>query len=526
MSDKKQDQNFFSTKDEYDKDIDKTPEKKYILDEGYSKYLDYEEASDSTLNESQNLRNTENETDDENIQSKSRERKESFIKRNNYKNLKIILLSVLVAIIALFGIGVAYMYHITNGADYGDHGIDYNHDSDIVEDEDLDLKAMGDVTDASSLNDFLYSWSNNGGDLMHSKNVLNILLCGVDSKDGTASSGRADAIILVSVNKKTKTITLSSFFRDSYIYMDIPKKDGTSQGRYEKLNAAYQYGGPASLLNTIEKNFKIEIDQYIAVDFSSFTKLIDALGGVTVDVEEREALYIRRTSSHKSFPYGNDVKLTGSQALVYSRIRYLDSDINRTERQRKVIKSLVNSAKTATSGQLVNAYKQTAKYIRTGYSQTEVISLIATAVAQNWMSFKLEEYTYPAESGVEMASAYVDTTSARRQWVWIVDYPLCAQKLQMNIYGESNINLSADRVSPLDFTNAKKGSSGSSSSGGSSSNNYTTTTTRSKISTTTSSTSSTEYSSTESTNSTSPTDVTDDTTIAADPPVEDIAVIE
>ena len=163
---------------------------------------------------------------------------------------------------------------------------------------------------------------------MHSKNVLNVLLCGVDTNDGTASSGRADSIILVSVNKKTKEIVLSSFFRDSYIYMDIPKKDGTTEGRYEKLNAAYVFGGPATLIDTIEKNFKVEIDQYIAVDFSSFTKLIDALGGVTVDVEQREAMFIRRTSSHKNFPYGNDVKLNGKQALVYSRIRKLDSDVN------------------------------------------------------------------------------------------------------------------------------------------------------------------------------------------------------
>ena len=237
--------------------------------------------------------------------------------------------------------------------------------------------------------------------------------------------------------------------------MDIPQKDGTTKGRYEKINAAYNYGGPAALIDTIEKNYKVEIDQYIAVDFASFTKLIDAVGGVTVDVEEKEAMYIRRTSSHKSFPYGNDVQLSGSQALVYSRIRHLDSDINRTERQRKVIKSLIESAKTATNGQLVNAYKLTAKYIRTGYSQTEVISLIATAVTQKWMDYDMVENTYPSESGVEMVSAYVNTTSARNQWVWLVDYPLCAQKLQNSIYGESNINLSADRVSPLKYVNVK-----------------------------------------------------------------------
>ena len=470
----KDDQNFFSTEEEYNKrhsDDASKHENAYILSEEYNKYLNDNDRDDGDSNALTN----KNETED--IYSQPQKNEESFLKRNNRKNLKIILIAVIVAIILAVGAIIAYLYHITGGADYGDSGVDYNHDAVIEEEENLNLEAMGDVTDANSLNDFLYSWANNGGEKMHSKNVLNVLLCGVDTKDGTASSGRADAIILVSVNKKTKEIVLSSFFRDSYIYMDIPKKDGTTEGRYEKLNAAYVFGGPAALIDTLEKNFKVEIDQYIAVDFSSFTKLIDALGGVTVDVEQREAMFIRRTSSHKNFPYGNDVKLNGKQALVYSRIRKLDSDVNRTERQRKVIKSLIESAKTASNGQLVNAYRQTAKYIRTGYTQTEVISLIATAVSQNWMKYTMKEITLPSEQGYDMASTYVNTTSMRNQWVWIVDYPICAQKLQKAIYGESNIILDSDRVSALDYTNVKK--SNPSSSSGNSSSSGTKTTSRS-----------------------------------------------
>lgn len=454
----KDEQNFFSTEEDYnkrassnEKDGASVAGKEYLSEE-YKKYLDYDDKDYDEL-----LSSYEKKRDEEPSKSeKSKKSKGEFFKKNNYKNLKIIIICVIAAIIIAAGSIVAYLYHATKGADYSDPGVDYNHDADdYVVDEDLNLHAMGDVSDANSLNEFLESWAHNGGEKIHSKNVLNVLLCGIDTEDGTAAGGRADAIILVSVNKKTKEIVLSSFFRDSYIYMDIPQKDGTTKGRYEKVNAAYNYGGPAALIDTIEKNYKVEIDQYIAVDFASFTKLIDAVGGVTVDVEEKEAMYIRRTSSHKSFPYGNNVQLSGSQALVYSRIRHLDSDINRTERQRKVIKSLIESAKTATNGQLVNAYKLTAKYIRTGYSQTEVISLIATSVTQKWMDYDMVENTYPSESGVEMVSAYVNTTSARNQWVWLVDYPLCAQKLQNSIYGESNINLSADRVSPLKYVNVK-----------------------------------------------------------------------
>ncbi len=473
--DKKDEQSFFSTQKDYESRINAEKNDKNNIEESdfanlsekYSKYVDYDENQQEEESEA----SPEKEGVDMTKKSAG-----SFFKKNNYKNLKILLISIIVAIIVIFGAVVAYLFHVTNGADYGDDGIDYNGDE-ILEEEDVNLSAMGDVTDAGSLNDFLYSWANNNGDLMYSKNVLNVLLCGVDTETGSASGGRADAIMLVSINKKTKKITLSSFFRDSYIYMNIPKQSGGADGRYEKINAAYSKGGPATLIDTIEKNFKVQIDEYIAVDFASFKKLIDALGGVTVDVKQNEAMFIRRTSRQTNFPYGDDVKLNGTQALIYSRIRKLDSDVNRTERQRKIIKALMTSAKSASTGQLVNAYKQTAEFIRTGYTQSEIISLIASAVTQNWMKYEINEITLPEVEGVEMASAYVNTSSARNQWVWIVDYPLCAQKLQKAIYGESNIILDADRVSALDYTNAKRPSSNSSGSNTSSGNNSSTTTT-------------------------------------------------
>ena len=476
------DENFFSTQEEYNKRVAqqqaRQSEGKADLSDltaKYGKYINYKEDDGAEITEIRRETKAPSKMEKTEKPMKKKEN-ESFFKKNNYKNLKILLITVIVAIVLLFGAAVAYLFHVTDGADYGDDGVDFNSGA-VIEEEDVNLEAMGDVTDASSLNDFLYSWANNRGDKMHSRNVLNVLLCGVDSSTGTASSGRADAIMLVSINKKTQKITLTSFFRDSYIYMDIPQQSGGTKGRYEKINAAYSLGGPATLIDTIEKNFKIEIDEYIAVDFASFKKLIDALGGVTVDVEYNEAMFIRRTSSHKNFPYGDDVKLKGSEALIYSRIRKLDSDVNRTERQRKVIKGLMASAKSASSGQLVNAYKQTAQYIRTGYNQSEIISLLATAVTQGWMKYEITEITLPQEQGVEMASAYVNTSSARNQWVWIVDYPICAQKLQLAVYGETNIILDADRQSALDYTNAKRNPSGSSSSSSSSSSGYTTTTT-------------------------------------------------
>lgn len=382
----------------------------------------------------------------------NKEKTGNFFTRERYKNTKIIALLLVISILVAIGGFLIHIVLSTSGGDWDDDGIDFNTgDDNYLVDEDHNWQAMGDVN-ADSLNDFLYSWANNGGEKMHSKNVINVLLCGVDSETGDASSGRSDIMMLVSINKKTKKITMASFLRDSWTYMRVPKEDGSSYDYYFKMNAAYSKGGPATLMQTIENNFKVEIDEYIAVDFNSFPKLIDALGGVEVEVQEYEANFIRRTSKQKDFPIGKS-KLNGTQALIYSRIRKCDadSDISRTRRQRSVIKGLIASAKTATKGQLLNAFKQVSSYLRTGYSQSEVFGLVAQAVAHNWMDFEMIELVLPNEDFVDRATSRINGQDS-----WVVDYALCAQKLQMALYGETNIVLESDRKSVLDLVTNRR----------------------------------------------------------------------
>ncbi len=386
------------------------------------------------------------------VSGSSQEKKDNFFSRNRYKNTKIIALLLVIALLMTVGGFLIHLVVSTSGGDWDDDGIDFNNnDDEYIVDDNHNWQVMGDVN-AGSLNDFLYSWANNGGEKMYSKNVINVLLCGVDSETGDASSGRSDIMMLVSINKKEKKITMASFLRDSWTYMRVPREDGSSYDYYFKMNAAYNKGGPATLMQTIENNFKVEIDEFIAVDFNSFPKLIDALGGVEVDVQEYEAKYIRRTSKQKDFPIGK-ATLNGTQALIYSRIRKCDadSDISRTRRQRSVIRGLINSAKTATKGQLLNAFKQVSGYLRTGYSQSEVFGLVAQAVTYNWMNFEMVELVLPNEDFVDRASTYIDGQST-----WVVDYALCAQKLQMALYGETNIVLDADRKSVLDLVTNRR----------------------------------------------------------------------
>ena len=146
---------------------------------------------------------------------------------------------------------------------------------------------------------------------------------------------RSDSVMLVSIDRKHRDFKLTSFMRDTWVY--IPDHD------YAKLNAAFAYGGAGLLMDTIEYNFGVKIDSYAMVDFEIFSSIIDELGGVEVEVTEKEAEFINRTT-RQNVTSGKTV-LNGAEALVYCRIRYLDSDFMRTQRQRKVMTAIVDKVK-------------------------------------------------------------------------------------------------------------------------------------------------------------------------------------
>lgn len=355
-------------------------------------------------------------------------------KRRRAKNIYFIL----TAFMLIIALGLGYVNSLLNGITYDDgkktSTVSVPKD-DVVEDE--EYKIMTAINNAGSLNEYLYEWANNGGELRSSKNVINVLLVGLDSDTALENGGRSDSLILVSLNKKTKKINMTSFFRDTWTYMNI---DGT--GRYGKLNSSYMYGSDEALLDTIEKDFKIDIDYYVAVDFSSFTDIINALGGLTIEVQQYEAEYINRTTKH-TIDYGPAVKLTGEQALVFVRIRHSDSDsdVSRTRRQRQVIMALINSAKGASLTQLSNALDTLFKYVKTDLTKMQILSYAAQALANGWINYEIVQT--PISDNDVFRTGWVGDQS-----VVLMDLPLAAQRVQEAIYGEgeSNIVLEEGRV--------------------------------------------------------------------------------
>lgn len=197
-------------------------------------------------------------------------------------------------------------------------------------------------------------------------NVINILLVGQDRRTGQ-SRQRSDAMILVTINKAQKTITLTSFLRD--LYVSIP-------GFWnQRLNAAYVYGGFKTLNDTLEYNFGVRSDYNVEVDFDGFTDVINLVGGVGITLTGAEARHLNGQNSSWALVEGYNV-LDGDQALAYSRIRYLDSDFGRTQRQRNVITSLIKQAMSMNLTQLNNLVSSVLPMVATDMELEDVTGLL------------------------------------------------------------------------------------------------------------------------------------------------------
>lgn len=292
---------------------------------------------------------------------------------------------------------------------------------------------------AESFKAALENWATNGGDAMYSKDVLNVLCIGVDTRNKNTISGLTDSMVIISVNKVLGTITLTSIMRDSYAYLESP--DGL--GSFNKINSAFPFYGITNLISTIQSHFKIKIDGYAMINFNFFKAVIDKLGGVSVWVQQYEADYINETYGFNIS--AGTVTLNGEEALAFCRSRNCDSDgdVSRTRRQRQVIVALLSKAATIKTSEIPEYISFFLPMFDTNYSETELVSLATRAVIGGWARFSVSELVMPDE-----ASRYGYNGSS---WFWAVDYPLAAQTLQKQIYGETNITLNDDRITAIDL---------------------------------------------------------------------------
>ncbi len=286
--------------------------------------------------------------------------------------------------------------------------------------------------DDYDLRSILRDWYKAEGDLMATNKVINILVVGYDDSGMDDSSGNSDAMIIASIDRKNKKITLCSLLRDSFTYFE----DSKGNEYYSKLNAAYSYGGADCLISAVEHNYKIRIDHFAAVNFEGFIALVDAMGGITMTVTEEEAKAIEDYAKITGVPYGEDVTLNGLHALMFSRMRkiYITGDVQRTVNQRRVINSIINKAKTdLTISSLNKIITTVAPYISTDMTARDLLILGTNAVIGKWYNYSVYSMEAPPES------CRLDYNGS--QWMWIVDYPVSAQYVQTQMYGETNIEI-------------------------------------------------------------------------------------
>lgn len=240
------------------------------------------------------------------------------------------------------------------------------------------------------------------------KNVLNVLLIGSDTR-GT-KGGRSDTMMIISLDKNNGKIKMISLLRDLYVPIS-----GKGENR---LNASYAFGGTKLLIDTIEQNFKIKIDKYVRVRFDDFIKVIDKIGGVDIHITEAEASIIKGVSA-------GDTHLNGKQALTYARIRKLDSDFGRTNRQRIVIKAVINKVKKMSVTEVSSLMYDILPLITTDFTTTELLSIIAQV--GKIKDYPISELSIPVQG--EYKGVYI-----RGMAVLVTDLNNAARTVQNFIY--------------------------------------------------------------------------------------------
>ena len=210
----------------------------------------------------------------------------------------------------------------------------------------------------------------------------NIALLGIDSREDDYGVGnRSDCIIIASLDEKTKQIKLISVYRDTYMQIEEKGKQVL-----DKVTHAYAYGGAQNTLKALNTNLDLNITEYVTVNFDAVISAVDAMGGVTINIDSSEIEYINdyiKSTSQSSGISSNAITKAGSQtldgvqAVAYSRIRYTaGGDYKRTERMRTVIEAMLNKAKTLSISQLNKLIDTVLPRVSTNISGAEILGLV------------------------------------------------------------------------------------------------------------------------------------------------------
>lgn len=293
--------------------------------------------------------------------------------------------------------------------------------------------------------------------------IFNVALFGVDTRDEDSFSGRSDTIIIASVDKKNNVVKLTSILRDSYVAIEGHKN--------QKITHAYAFGGAELAIKTINQNFGMNITDYATINFYKLADAIDILGGIDIEVTEAERKHLNDIGDDENpdFNYLDEagaVHLNGEQAVVYARLRKIDSDVARSNRQRKVIEALIVQAKKVSPAKYAEMVRTMMSLCETSLSFSEIMSF-APMITKD---ITIQTLTIPGDEENAIGGMYDGA------WVWRYDLSEATQHIHEFIYGEpldtvpdsvisandsGSSNNKSDSDSDKDSGNSNKTSSGS-----------------------------------------------------------------
>lgn len=225
-----------------------------------------------------------------------------------------------------------------------------------------------------------------------SEKIRNIVLFGIDATDG--NHGRSDAIVIVTIDKNNNKLKLTSIMRDSYV--NIPGR------KMDKINHAYAFGGPELALKTLNKNFELNLKDFISVNFSSLPKIIDSIGGIDLDIDSEELKAINQHIRHNNEINGTNSSyinktgvqsLDGTQAMAYCRIRYtLGGDYERTGRHREVLTKIFDKISSMPVVRYPFLLNELLPMVTTNLDTEEILALGSNLVSIDNLSLEQERF--------------------------------------------------------------------------------------------------------------------------------------
>lgn len=303
------------------------------------------------------------------------------------------------------------------------------------------------------------------GEIFQDSSVYNILLIGTDDRTKKFSTdARGDTCILLSINKNTGKVTLASFERGT----GVPVLWGPYEGQWDWLTHTFRYGGAQMMVEEIRDSYLVDVNRYIRINIRTLVKLIDAIGGIDVELTQTEADHLDHPEGTFTEGYAKGIgmedeeqfdlaagtnHLNGVTAMVYARTRYIDDDWHRVQRQRKVIMAAAEKLSKLSASKMISTLDAVVPLVQTDLSETEVAELLT--LAPTFMGAEIQQITIPADG------TYGSMKGMDGRSMYAVDFNANAKILKEMLYGitdeeaEEQVNEEGGTAA-TDYTNTSR----------------------------------------------------------------------